>query len=417
MFSPFHDENGHPKSLVDVTWSDLDQLRDMDEGFVLEFKQAYTPSVRRKIPKIVASFSNSRGGWLIIGISDKDKAVCPIPRGTADFGQRIGESCRHHISPTPHFDVRFLPDPANDQQGVVLVQVFEGDFPPYVANGVVEVREGSTSGPANGAALVDLYGKATKRRVAISEFCRRSVYYPDVTPGDQPTALFDLYFFRLGRRVDRTATRKEDAEHVSAMRESFSRQGMDCRVQHAHDSLIFRTTSDAGSAEAGSAIELFGDESMKLSVPAMLLSGMRRSDAIARLRLLGADVAGNAQLIDASATLRSVSRMASLLDRYVRTRGLAWQNYAVAYELEGMAGVLLWSEDPVYLEYVRDHGLLFCGTTDCRSRVRYLDDGIHGSFRARQFAGSHFFEACGLPLGSKDPEDLALVDALLSTSH
>ena len=82
-----------------------------------------------------------------------------------------------------------------------------------------------------------------------------------------------------------------------------------------------------------------------------------------------------------------------------------------------MAGVLLWSEDPLYLDYARTHGPLFCGTTDCRSRVRYLNDGAHDSFRARQFAGSHFFEACGLPLGSPSPEDNALVDALLRTER
>ena len=69
MFSPFRDANGEPKSLVEVTWADLEQLKGLDEGFVLEFKRDYTPSVQRKIPKIVASFANSRGGWLVIGIS------------------------------------------------------------------------------------------------------------------------------------------------------------------------------------------------------------------------------------------------------------------------------------------------------------------------------------------------------------
>lgn len=88
----------------------------------------------------------------------------------------------------------------------------------------------------------------------------------------------------------------------------------------------------------------------------------------------------------------------------------------MAYELENMAGVMLWSDSPLYLDYVAKRGAPFCGTTDCRSRIRYLDDGEHESFRARQFAGSHFLEACGLPLGSDDDEDNALVDALLSTS-
>ena len=105
--------------------------------------------------------------------------------------------------------------------------------------------------------------------------------------------------------------------------------------------------------------------------------------------------------------------MASILDRYVRERGISWTSYAVAYELENMEGVMLWSAKETYRTYIRKHGLLFCGTTDGRSRIRYLDDGEHNSFRARQFAGSHFFEACGLPLGSPDPEDNTLVDALL----
>lgn len=134
------------------------------------------------------------------------------------------------------------------------------------------------------------------------------------------------------------------------------------------------------------------------------------------MRELGLFSADEGRLIDARATLRRVSRMASLLDRYVRRRGISWREYAVAYELESMAGIILWSDNPVYQRYIAERGVLSCGTTDCRSRVRYLDDGEHDSFRARQFAGSHFFEACGLPLGSPDPQDGALVDALLSTS-
>ena len=202
MFSPFKDASGAPKTLADVTWEDLSQLADCDEGFVLEFKRDYTPSVQRKIPKIIASFANSRGGWLVIGISDEEHAVCPIPRRQADFGQIIGELCRRHVSPAPPFDVRFLADPADDARGVVIVRVDEGDFPPYIADGVVEIREGSTSGPATGAALVELYGKATGRRREIAEFCNRTVFYPGEGPDGMPLPLFDLYLYRMARPDD-----------------------------------------------------------------------------------------------------------------------------------------------------------------------------------------------------------------------
>ena len=443
MFSPFRDEQGGPKGLAAVTYADLAQLSDLDEGYVLEFKQEFSASVRAKVPKIIASFANSRGGWLVIGISDDGSRVCPVPRLSADYSQIIGELCRRHISPAPPFDVRFIADPADAEQGVIVVQVEEGTFPPYVADGVVEIREGSTSGPATGAMLVELYDKATRSAARISEFCRRTVFYGVQVP------LFDLYFYRMGPRVAEVPSRDAINERADTMVRSFAMQGLGCHVQHAHDSLIFRASIALDDAVPHSSIELFPDESMKLTVPAVVLTGNEAANAMQRLRELcgvgdadaetssrgdtgvrGCDApwgcgdaeaparpSSDAALISAPDTLRRVTRMASILDRYVRERGTAWQRYATAYELENMAGVLLWSDDPVYLRYVQNHGPLFCGTTDCRSRVRYLDDGEHASFRARQFAGSHFFEACGLPLGSPSVEDNELVDALLRTER
>lgn len=418
MYSPFRDEQGHPKDLADVTFADLDQLAGLDEGFVLEFKRTWNDHVKAKVPKIIASFANSRGGWLVIGIADDDKALCPILRPSADFSQIFGELCRQHVFPTPRFDVRFIADPADASRGIVVAHVHEGDFPPYVADGVVEVREGSTSGPAAGSALVELYDKATKRVHEIREFCQRTVWYPCDTPraaddGAGNLPLFSLYLFRMGRRTADSPTRAAVNAHVQTMRDAFAAQGMECHVQHAHDSLILRTSVAPPGSSVHSAIELFPDESMKLTVPAVMLDEAATQAAAASLRADGIAVAPDACFIGATETLRRVTRMASLLDRYVRGRGIPWTSYAVAYELESMAGVMLWSARATYRRYAKGHGLLYCGTTDCRSRIRYLDDGEHDSFRARQFAGSHFFEACGLPLGSRDEEDNELVDALL----
>lgn len=415
MFSPFRDGRGAPKALADVTYADLGQLRDLEEGYVLEFKRNLSPTVQKKLPKVIASFANSSGGWLVIGIADDDKSVCPVPRLAADYSQIIGEICRRHISPAPRIDVRFVTETPAADEGVVIVQVLEGDFPPYVADGVVDVREGSTSGPATGSALVELYGKATRRQLEVTQFCRRTVFY--AVPG---APLFNLYVFRMGRRVADAPSRDEINAHAQAMRLAFARQGLACRIHHAHDSLIFSIPAHDDPRTPHSTIELFADESMKLSVPAVLLGGEARADAIGRLGLdaegrrppAGAD---ELRIMSAADTLARVTRMASILDRYVRERGIAWRQYAVAYELENLAGAVLWSDEPLYLRYARERGPLFCATADCLSRVRYLDDGAHDSFRARQFAGSHFFEACGLPLGSPDENDNALVDALLRT--
>ena len=77
MYSPFRNEQGQPKSLDEVAYADLAQLKDLEEGFALEFKRTWNENVRAKIPKIIASFANSHGGWLVIGIADDNKTVCP----------------------------------------------------------------------------------------------------------------------------------------------------------------------------------------------------------------------------------------------------------------------------------------------------------------------------------------------------
>lgn len=416
MYGPFRDDEGKPKGIGDIQWGDFAQLRDVDEGFALEFKQTFDSNVEGHLPKIIASFSNSKGGWIVIGIRDSDKAVCPIPRVKADYSQMVGELCRHHVSPSPRFDMRFVEDPANAEQGVLVINVIEGEYPPYVADGIVEVRIGSSTAPADGNVLVGLYDKSMRSTSAITSFCKRTIYYPHPDGG---LPLFNLYLYHQGHHSHVLPTRSELNERTETMRSCFERQGMGFFCQHAHDSLIFRASITTSLGDPHSAVELFGDESMKLTVPAVLLMGERRTRALQELHeRVDLESDHDARLISAGDTLTRVTRMATLLDRYVRVRGLGWGSYAIAYELENLAGVILYSPKEAYLDYVQTHGVLYCGTIDGASQIRYVDEtGDVASFQVHQFAGSHFFEACGLPLGSDDPADVVLLKELLKTEE
>ena len=105
------------------------------------------------------------------------------------------------------------------------------------------------------------------------------------------------------------------------MRSAFAQQGMSCHVQHAHDSLIFRTSKGIPGSSVHSAIELFPDESMKLTVPGVMLDPHMQEEALRQISALDIEVPANALFIGATETLRRVTRMASLLDRYVRCSG------------------------------------------------------------------------------------------------
>ena len=48
MYSPFRNEQGQPKSLDEVAYADLAQLKDLEEGFALEFKRTWNENVRAK---------------------------------------------------------------------------------------------------------------------------------------------------------------------------------------------------------------------------------------------------------------------------------------------------------------------------------------------------------------------------------
>lgn len=98
MYSPFRNEQGQPKSLDEVAYADLAQLKDLEEGFALEFKRTWNENVRAKIPKIIASFANSHGGWLVIGIADDNKTVCPVP-SSRQISLRYSASCAATMYP------------------------------------------------------------------------------------------------------------------------------------------------------------------------------------------------------------------------------------------------------------------------------------------------------------------------------
>lgn len=135
VYSPFGDKKGNPLELSKIRFSHLGQLRTVDEGYKVEYKSTFDKSVKDKIPAIITSFANSEGGWLIIGIDDNSHEVTCIPKIRSDYSQTISQLLKERTSPIPVFDSRFIQNPKNKGEGVLVVEIYEGKFSPYVANG------------------------------------------------------------------------------------------------------------------------------------------------------------------------------------------------------------------------------------------------------------------------------------------
>ena len=73
MYSPFFDSKGRPLTIEKIKFSHIEQLIECDEGHHVEYKLLLEDGGKAQLAKEIASFSNSEGGWLIVGIDDKTK--------------------------------------------------------------------------------------------------------------------------------------------------------------------------------------------------------------------------------------------------------------------------------------------------------------------------------------------------------
>ena len=181
MYSPFHNEKNEFLSINEVTYAELEQLNTLDEGYHLEFKLNFNDSVKKKIPAIITSFANSSGGWIVIGIEDKSKIIVPIKKERNDFGQIISQLLKGSVTPIPQYEVRFLECPDVEGSGVLLVYVYEGNFTPYISDGTVYIRNGSSKEPvqrSDRATIELLLDKSNQHKRTIEMFFERDIEFP-----------------------------------------------------------------------------------------------------------------------------------------------------------------------------------------------------------------------------------------------
>ena len=180
VYSPFHNDDQEFVRINDVTYAELDQLSLLEEGYQLEFKLNFNDNVKKKIPAIMTSFANSSGGWIVIGVDDKSKSIVPIKRERNDFGQIISQLLKGHVTPIPQYEVRFLGCPDNTENGILLIYICEGDFTPYICDGTIYIRNGSSKEPlqrADRATIELLLDKSNRNKEVIETFFKRDIEF------------------------------------------------------------------------------------------------------------------------------------------------------------------------------------------------------------------------------------------------
>lgn len=187
-FYPFN------KNLDEVILDDLIQLRQIAEGWYVEYKRTVVPA--RSIAKSLAAFANHYGGWIFYGIEgarDGSNVASNYPgldkSETSQLVQNLRNAAKDLINPSPYYDYKVLEGPWDEinlptDRSVVIVVVPSGIDTPYIhGDGRIYRRIADASDPkaeTDRFILDQLWEKKKKAEKKLASFIKKEPIISEV---------------------------------------------------------------------------------------------------------------------------------------------------------------------------------------------------------------------------------------------
>lgn len=185
------------KPLEEIDAIDIERLgvEEIEEGILLDYKADWIDN--KKLAKSVASFANTHGGHLIIGVSaDKLKNAPMSITGIVEkdgIKERVASVCKSRIHPLPFFRMKVVSLPQSPGRCVLVIEVPESYEPPHYVNGVIYVRNGETSDPVeslkNHFIIEKLYEKRESGERRTEALCAKRGYGDEFKKADYSLTL------------------------------------------------------------------------------------------------------------------------------------------------------------------------------------------------------------------------------------
>jgi hypothetical protein len=198
-FNPFK------KSIRNITAADLMCLREIPEGWYIEYKSTF-PNIS-SAAKSLSAFANSSGGWLFYGIKENSKTrmaeeFVGIPmEAVPQVEEWLRQAATDSISPSPYFDHVVLSGPdaefgLSDTRAIIVVNVLQGNNSPYLhQSGRIYRRVGDASDPIHETdrhSLDLLWQRSQKQRAAFEKLVTTQRLLSD---REESATYVTLYFF------------------------------------------------------------------------------------------------------------------------------------------------------------------------------------------------------------------------------
>ena len=178
-YSPFD------KALHDLQSSDLTILRNVHEGWYVEYKREVVNA--SALAKSLSAFANTYGGWLFIGVKEQSKenpVADEFPGISEEDVDGILQSLRHSaadcLNPTPFFETTVLRGPGAENglaegKAIIAVEIPQSHTAPHVhQDGRIyrRVADGSEPKPETDRFVLD---QLWRRAEPIREMTRKWV--------------------------------------------------------------------------------------------------------------------------------------------------------------------------------------------------------------------------------------------------
>lgn len=284
------------------------------------------------------------------------------------------------VTPIPQYEVHFLECPDAESSGVLLIYVYEGNFTPYISNGTVYIRNGSSKEPvqrADRATIELLLDKSNQHKKSIEMFFKRDIEFPynNLLHKTRKYSLCNIYLKSLADiNIFKTYQDKENIKTCIIQ----DKDSIFHSAQFDLNSILFRhKTITPFNNGITMLYELYGDMSTKIYVPLTTMADFDNEYAIDKIcEYISASIDENARykIIDGVLAIdciwASIKKHVDILKKY----DISISDLVLQMECEDIENTILYFDCPLYFKYIKENGLCFSQKQSEKTKIIYLKD-------------------------------------------
>lgn len=387
----FIDTKGNFKDIYDLKYKDLSIISELEEGYILEYKENFDKSVRKKIPAIFSSFANSEGGWLIIGVENDSKNLVKINKEKTDFDVTI-TNLLEQVTPKPKYDCIFLKENPKDSNGILVIYVYKGENTPYIANGTVYIRSGSSKVPitSDRATIDSLY----KRNEELEK--RKKNFTNEKLDTNYEGPILNIYMYNNNSNNISLLNSSVQRTDLQKIKNKIKKYFPECIIYPSTNGIIIKNVDIIDLNTSTIYIEIFNNSNIKINIPIPILNDTNKLSVISHISKINnrykTECLDDYSYIEGNILWQSIRVIFTCIFKIINKKIVNFNDYEYLLEFENVADTILWISTIEFNEIIKQYGLPHLNRAEYRTNFLYIIEEIIDD---SHIANKLFFQVVG----------------------